>query len=142
MTTYCTYLGVVLGISRVQGDCLEVQAAVEIDCGHNVPLKFCDKPHRANQNHSGGYILQSRSNSTGSCIGTRRSYRSCGSHPISVCRLLAVGSRPLSLTSSSGWCQLVGCSGERQRSRRSEGLSLRRVRRVCLDAFHNWSWYR
>jgi hypothetical protein len=42
------YLGVVLCVPGVQGDRLEVQTAIKIDRGHDVPLKDADEPQPSN----------------------------------------------------------------------------------------------
>lgn len=36
------YLGVILCVTRVQSNGLEVQAAVKVHCSHDVPLKSCE----------------------------------------------------------------------------------------------------
>ena len=115
-------LGVVLCVSGMQSNRLEVQTAIKVDRGHDV--------------------LQSRSDATGALRSSRRRGRSCGSHPISVCRLLPVGTRSLRVVVAHRRRQLLGGTGERERARRGESLSLCGVGRMRLNAFHDWCRYR
>jgi hypothetical protein len=74
-----------------------------------------------------------------SIASSRRRSGGRGSHPRTVrgldaLLLNAVGRLPVSLR--GGIRNLIRASWERQRARRSEGLGLRRVRRVGLDIIH------
>lgn len=90
------YLWVVFGVSRMQGDRLEVQAAIEIDRGNDVSssckisiwVLTTDRRVRPGI-ASGSYILQRRNNTTDTTLGgrTRSRSRRRGSHPITVLAL-------------------------------------------------------
>jgi hypothetical protein len=116
-------LWVVLGVTRVQGNRLQIQAAIKVD--------RCDD------------VLQSRRDTTGALVGSRCSSRSCGGNRSADCALLAVQNGSLNiLWVAQRRCKLLGSPGERQRPRRSEGLGLSGVGRMRLNAFHDWVRYR
>ena len=85
----------------------------------------------------GEYILQSRSDATGALRGGRGCSRSCGSHSISILRLLAVDRRHLTVRVAGRGREVVRSSGERKRARCGKGLGLRRVRRMRLNTLHD-----
>lgn len=87
------------------------------------------------------YILQRRSQATATlCRGRRRS-RCRGCHPGTVCRLLAVGHRDLSidgrLIAVRLGRKLVSAAGEGEGARRGESLGLRRTRGMGLNRLHD-----
>ena len=85
------------------------------------------------QSHSGGYVLQSRSNTARALVTSRRSDRSRGGDGITVARLLSILDRLLPVGARR---QLVCSARERERAGRREGFGLGRVGRMSLDSLH------
>jgi hypothetical protein len=116
------YLRVVLGITRVQRDCLQVKTAVQVDRSHDV--------------------LQSGHDATGVVLGgsTRSRSRSSGRHPVAISGissswLLTVDCLGLFLRRGRG--EVTGTAWEGERGRRGEGTGLLRVRRVSRERIHD-----
>jgi hypothetical protein len=87
------------------------------------------------QGSLGRYILQSGRDATGSLRRSGCRSRSCGSHPCSILRLLAVVRR-LTVRARRGR-ELGRSPREGQRTRCGKGLGLSRVGRMRLNTLHD-----
>lgn len=112
-------LWVVLRISSMQGNGLEVQSAIEIDSRHNV--------------------LKSRSQATSAGVGSGRGGRSSGSHPGSVRRLTSIDSGRLAIWLDVLWgpIQSVLAIWKGKRAGFHKTLGLGGVRGMSLDGLHD-----
>jgi len=112
-------LGVVLGVPRMQGNRLEIKTTVKIDCRDDV--------------------LEGGRQATASWSRARSRSRSRGSHPSTICgltTLLTTVCHEALVGGIARRCELVDSAGEGQGARSREGLGLRRVGGVGLNALH------
>ena len=129
----------------MQRNRLEVQPAVKIDSCYDVPFKSSViSLAEQYQRHSGGYVLQSRSDATRALVASRRSGRSRGCDSCAVCSLLGIGYGLLTIRAR---VHLIRPARERERAGSCERLGLSRVGRVGLDSLHScneqirvWVW--
>lgn len=124
----------------MQGDRLEVQTAIQVDRGDDVPLHIRSATRTGEPRCADKYSLQGRGQTTSSLRGSRCRSWSRGSHPSAVLgltlkQMTAVHCGRL-VAGRGGRCELASRARKRQGTGCSEGLSLRRVGGVSLNSFH------
>jgi len=90
------YLWVVLCVTGVQSNGLEIESAVKVHCRNNVPLKPMSKQLHACTRAR--HLLQSRYDTTDTLACTRRSSRSSGSHPGALRRACSLLCRSIAMS--------------------------------------------
>jgi hypothetical protein len=154
------YLGVVLCVTCVQGNSLEIESAVKVHRGDNVPFQARNVNNMPTTERckTWRYSLQCGDNATDTLTGARRSSWSRGSHPCtllgrdsSLCRLvLALRLRSvavpvcavclrdvLSVFFRRRWGEIARATWERQRAGCGEVLGLSGGRGMSDDSLHD-----
>lgn len=137
------YLWVVFSIPCVQGNRLQVQAAIQVDRGNDVSLQ-CEVspwPYNSAKSNSGGYILQGGRQPTSTLRRSWRRSRGGGSHPGTVGLLRRTIHGPLTVgfirSVDVGRCEIPSAAGEGQGTGCSKSLCLCGSGGVGLKTIHD-----
>lgn len=129
-----------LGVSRVQGNRLQIKTTIEVDRRDDVPVWVSPQPLEGKRKAK-VFLLQSRGHATGgTLVRCGRSRGGCGCHPIAVGGLRTDSSIDrgalVAVRGGRGRRKLASRTGEGQGTGRSESLRLSGVGRVGLDSIH------
>lgn len=128
----------VLSVARMQGDRLQVKAAVKIDGSHDVPFGVQHKRHESNTNAGPDSSLLKSRDQTAAGLGSTgsRSWRSRSDSSAAIRSGRASRSAVGLVSSVTRRGQLVVAAGERERTRSNEALGLIGVGGVSVDGIH------